>query len=190
MNLKSIQSRIDQLSQQSYAAEESLNRERIVYKKARRYLVDVNAVWSKAQAIAQTIQQQAHAQIAGVVTSCLHSVFTDDVYDFQIRFDRKRGKTEAHLLLVKNGEIIENPTDEDSGGVINVAAFVLRIACIVATKPRQRRFIVMDEPFHHVSKKYRPAVRDMLYQLAKDFGVQFLLVTHEPEFMIRKVIPL
>ena len=190
MNLESIQQKIDQLSQQAFSADEALVREQQAYRKAKSYLTDVNACWRKAQAVAQTIQQQAHAQIAGVVTKCLHSVFTEDTYDCQIRFDQKRGKTEAHLLLVKNGEVIENPTDEDSGGVINVAAFVLRIACIVATKPRQRRFIVMDEPFHHVSKKYRPAVRDMLYQLAKDFGVQFLLVTHEPEFMIGKVIEL
>jgi energy-coupling factor transporter ATP-binding protein EcfA2 len=147
-------------------------------------------VWAKAQVVAQTIQQQAHAQIAGVVTSCLHSVFTDDVYDFEIRSKRKRGKAEAHLILIKNGEIIEKPTDEDSGGVLNIAAFVLRVACIAATKPRVRRFIAMDEPFHHVSKKYRPAVKEMIYQLAKNFNMQFIIITHEPEFMLGSIIEL
>ena len=190
MNLETIQYQIDQLNQQVFSAEESLKRERKAYKKAHRYLKDVNIIWSKAQVVAQTIQQQAHARIAGVVTSCLHSVFTDDVYDFQIKIVRKRGTTEANLILIKNGVAIEKPTDEDSGGVINVAAFVLRMACIIATKPKQRKLIVMDEPFHHVSKKYRPAVKNMIYKLAKDFGVQFLIVTHEPEFMIGKVVEL
>lgn len=190
MNPKTTQSKIDQLSHEVYAAEKSLKQERRACIKARTYLANIKAVQEKAQIIAQTIQQQAHARIAGVVTSCLHSVFTDDVYDFQIRFERKRGKSEASLVLIKNGHVIENPTEEDSGGVVNVAAFVLRLACIVSTKPRLRKFIAMDEPFHHVSKKYRPAVRSMIKQLAEDFGFQFLLVTHEPEYMTGKVIKL
>lgn len=190
MDIIQTQKKIDLLSHDAYAVKKALTQERKACKKARNYLNDVTVVQAKAQTIAQTIQQQVHARIAGVVTSCLHSVFTDDVYDFQIRFDRKRGKSEAVLILIKNGYVIENPTEEDSGGVVNVAAFVLRLACIVSTKPKLRKFIAMDEPFHYVSKRYRPAVRKMMQQLAEDFGFQFLLVTHEPEYMMGEVIQL
>jgi ABC-type Mn2+/Zn2+ transport system ATPase subunit len=190
MNFETIQEQIDQLNKQAFSAKQALIQERKAYNKAKHYYLDVKAVWVKAQIIAKTIQQHAHAQIAGVVTSFLHMVFTDDVYDFEIRSQNKRGKAEAHLILIKNGKVIENPVDEDSGGVINVAAFVLRIACIAATKPRLRRFVAMDEPFHHVSKKYRPAVKNMILQLSKQFNVQFLISTHIKELMIGKVIEL
>lgn len=190
MDIDFIQDKIDTLDRNHTTAKESLKRERKACREAKAYLDDVQAVQEKAQSVAQAIQQQAHMQIAGVVTSCLHSVFTDDVYNFEIRFERKRGKSEASLVLIKNGNVIENPTEEDSGGVVNVAAFVLRLACITSTKPRLRKFIAMDEPFHHVSKKYRPAVKEMMLQLAKDFGFQFLLVTHEPEYITGKIVEL
>ena len=180
MNISDIQDKIEQLDHEAYAAKEALSKERKAYIKAQQHLANVTAVQAKVQTVAQAIQQEIHNRIADVVTSCLRSVFTDDTYDFKIRFDRKRGKTEAHLILIKNGNIIENPTEEDSGGVVNVAAFVLRLACIVSTKPKLRKFIAMDEPFHHVSERYRPAIRNMLQQLAEDFGFQFLFLLPLP----------
>lgn len=189
-DLDSIQRQIDHLSEQAFSAEEALSRECATFKKTQQYGIEVGIVWRKAQALAQTIQQQAHSQIAEIVSSCLHSVFSDDTYDFEIRFDRKRGKTEASLILIKNGNVVEDPINEDSGGVINIAAFALRLACLLASKPQPRKFLVLDEPFHHVSEKYRLAVRDLIHQLARDFHCQFLIVTHDKHLMQGTIIHL
>jgi len=143
------------------------------------------------QQVAQEIQQQAHKRIAGVVSRCLETVFAgDDIYGFKIRFDRKRGRTEAALILTKNGNEVEDPLNADSGGVVDVAAFALRTACIVLSKPKLRRFLSLDEPFKFVSEEFRDNVRMLLEGLAKDFKFQYVMVTHEKAYQIGKVIEL
>src|SRR4051812_23271268 len=51
------------------------------------------------QEVAEKVQQQAHQQIASVVTKALESVF-EDSYEFKIVFERKRGRTEARLVFL------------------------------------------------------------------------------------------
>jgi DNA repair exonuclease SbcCD ATPase subunit len=126
--------------------------------------------------VAETIQEEAHDRIAGVVTRCLAAVF-DDPYEFHIRFERARGRTEARLVFVREGREV-NPTDASGGGVVDVAAFALRLSCLMLARPACRRVVVLDEPFKFVSADRRANVRAMLEGLAVDLGVQFIMVTH------------
>jgi DNA repair exonuclease SbcCD ATPase subunit len=142
------------------------------------------------QIVSQTIQQQAHEKICKVVTACLQSVFFDEDYGFKIRFERKRNKTEAKLIITNGDNEIEDPMEEDSGGVVDVASFVLRLSCLMLSKPPLRRLIVLDEPFKFVSVEYRDNVRAMLEKLAKDFKIQFIMVTHIEELITGKVVRL
>lgn len=138
------------------------------------------------QDVAQAVQQEAHRRIAGVVSRCLSQVF-DDPYEFDIIFDRKRGRTEARLVFRRNGLEVD-PLTASGGGVVDVAAFALRLACLVLTRPQVRPLVVLDEPFKFVSAQYRDRVRSMLEQLADDMGVQFLMVTHIPELVCGHVV--
>ena len=159
-------------------------------------IANQNLIYNKkaqdiAQQIAQTIQQQAHNRIAGVVSKCLEAVFVgEDVYGFKIHFDRKRGRTEARLVLTKNGNEINDPLDFDSGGVCEVAAFALRLSCLILSKPRLRKVILFDEPFKSISVDYLDNVRILIDKLSKDFGVQFIIVTHISQLETGKVIRL
>ena len=139
------------------------------------------------QQVSQIIQQQAHERIEGVVSKCLEAVF-GNVYGFKINFERKRGRTEANLVLLKDGHEIENALDADSGGVIDVAALALRLACIVLAKPALKRIIIMDEPFRNLDLQNREKIRILLEELSIDFKVQFIMVTHELAFKTGKVI--
>ena len=51
-----------------------------------------------AQKVAQGIQQHTHSLVAQVVTKCLETIF-EEPYEFNIIFERKRGKTEAKLIF-------------------------------------------------------------------------------------------
>lgn len=143
------------------------------------------------QDVSQALQQQAHTRIAAVVTKCLAAIF-DEPYQFLIAFDRKRGKTEAVLKLKRGELILDEPLNEAGGGVIDVAAFALRLAALTLQRPRLRRLLVMDEPFKCIrGKRYRERVRHLLQALAAEFGMQFVIcVDHEayPQFMLGKVI--
>lgn len=190
MVIANIQSRINRLQHESYAATKRLRDEREAYQQAEQDLKDAEEARFIAQAVAQAVQQQAHARIAGVVSTCLRSVFGEDSYEFRIRFDKKRNKTECKLMLLRDGHIVENPTEEDSGGVLDVAAFALRLACLVLAKPNLRRLLILDEPFRFVSREYRDKVGDMLMKLSKDFHLQIIMVTHVEELMCGTIIRL
>lgn len=141
------------------------------------------------QEAAAAVQESAHKQIASVVTRCLKAVFGEDAYEFVIRFERKRGKTEARLLFTRDGVDID-PVSASGGGVVDVAAFALRVAALVLARPRRRRLMCLDEPFKFVSKDYRPAVRALMETLARELDMQFVVVTHDDALQFGSVVEL
>lgn len=141
----------------------------------------------RAKEIVQTIsldcQQQCQQRIAFVVTRCLEAVFGKDTLRFSLVFEQKRGQTEVRgVILDASGHELD-PMDSCGGGVLDVAAFGLRLACMMLTRPRLAKVLVLDEPFKFVSGTYRPAVVQMLQELSQEFGVQIIMVTHLPELM-------
>jgi DNA repair exonuclease SbcCD ATPase subunit len=158
-------------------------------------VIDAQAAHANAQEaqdvlqhLSQAVQQQVHSRIANIVSSCLTSVF-DDPYTFKINFDRKRGRTEACFKFLRNGLEV-NPLTSCGGGVVDVAAFALRVICLVLHRPRLSRILILDEPFRFVSAHYREKVRAMLEQLAKDMKCQFIFVTHEESYRCGKEVQL
>jgi DNA repair exonuclease SbcCD ATPase subunit len=140
------------------------------------------------QQLAQAVQQRAHQKIAEVVTSCLEAVF-DDPYSFHIEFERKRGKTEARLKFKRGGMTVD-PLNSTGGGVVDVASFALRVACLILHRPRLSKVMVLDEPFKFVSAQYRDRVRTMLERLSQDLDMQIIMVSHIDELETGKVIEL
>lgn len=139
------------------------------------------------QAAAQTVQERAHAQIAAVVTKCLRTVFTDD-YEFKIEFEKKRGKTEARLLFVKDGKE-EDPLDGSGGGVLDIASFALRLCCIMLRRPRGRKILIIDEPFKNVNgEDNRERAALLLTALAEEFEVQIIMTTGYEWLKIGRVV--
>lgn len=140
------------------------------------------------QHLAQAVQQQAHERISRVVSSCLSAVF-DRPYEFRIQFERKRGRTEARLLFVRDGLEV-SPLDAAGGGMIDVAAFALRVACLVLHRPKLSRVVILDEPFRFVSEQYQGNVRSMLEQLSREMKIQIIFITHNTDLVTGKVISL
>jgi DNA repair exonuclease SbcCD ATPase subunit len=151
-------------------------------------IADIQSAQKHAQLIIQGIQENVHSKIANIVTLCLSSVF-DDPYTFRILFLRKRNKTDAKCVFERDGLVV-NPMRASGGGVVDVAAFALRLACLLMIKPSPRKLMVMDEPFKFVSEEYRDNVRMMIEKLADEFNVQFIMVTHIKELVTGKVVKL
>lgn len=141
------------------------------------------------QHLAQAVQQQAHRKISEVVSLCLSAVFGEDAYQFEIEFERKRGKTEAKIIF-RRGGLSADPLSATGGGVVDVAAFALRVSCLILSRPRLSRVVILDEPFKFVSVQYRDKVRTMLEELARDLKMQIIQVTHSEELTAGKVIEL
>ena len=140
------------------------------------------------QETAAAVQQTVHSRIASVVTRCLQAVWgEEDAYQFKIDFKKARGRTEAAICLVRDGNEVD-PLDGAGGGCCDVVAFAAQIASIMLTRPKLRRLFVGDESFRHVSADRRPAVRAMLQQMVKELGFQIILVTHSREIATGNVV--
>jgi hypothetical protein len=142
-----------------------------------------------AQTVAQEVQTQAHHRLAAVVSRSLTAVF-DDPYEFRIHFDRKRNRTEARLVFYRDGYEI-SPMDAAGGGVVDVAAFALRLSCLMLSRPPLRRFVAFDEPLKFVNgHENRVRLRNLLVTLAKEMKIQMLIVTQVDQLGIGKVVEL
>ena len=190
MKLEDTKKRINKILNEYYSINQSLKMEKNALKETQILLDATEQAQSIVQIVAQNIQQYAHTQIAKVVSKCLQTVFYDENYGFKIDFVKKRGKTEAKLLLLNGEHEIEDPMNEDSGGVVDIASFALRLSCLMLSKPKLRRLLVMDEPFKNISEEYRDNVRGMLEELSKDFRIQIIMITHESGFKCGKVVQL
>lgn len=142
------------------------------------------------QEVAQKLQQAVHNQIAGIVSLGLKTVFSEP-YTFKINFEKKRGRTEARLIFERDGLELD-PISAAGGGVIDVAAFTLRVACLSLSKPALRPILILDEPFKNVSKTkgYLDQIPLLLEKLAEEMGLQIIMVTHIEELKVGKVIDL
>lgn len=138
----------------------------------------------------QHIQQEAHKSLTAVVSACLQSVFYDEDYTFGIRFERKQKKTDTRLVIFNAGHEVTEPLEAEGGGVIDVAAFVLQVSCLMMSTPAVRRVLVLDEPFKFVSAEYRDGVTAMIEMLADKFKIQFIIVTHIEELTCGTIVRL
>jgi DNA repair exonuclease SbcCD ATPase subunit len=152
---------------------------------------DINAILEAQnflQELAQQVQQQAHTQIGQVVTRCLQAVFSEQRYELRIKFTKMRGRTDAELHYLKDGYTVRPETD--SGGVQDVAGLALRLASLNLAVPQMDKVLILDEPFGGVSQTNLPRIADLILTLAKELGMQFIIVTHNEALNIGKVVQL
>lgn len=188
MGVKEIRKKVNE-GLTEYKLLKSQYKEKLLAKKNFEQLnLEITEALVIVQTIAKTIQEEAHDQISSIVSQCLEIVF-DEPYTFHIVFEQKRNRTEARLIFDRNGSQVD-PMSAAGGGVVDVAAFALRLSCLMLSKPRVKKLMVLDEPFKFVSQEYRNNVREMLESLSSELGVQMLIVTHIPEFVTGKCINL
>lgn len=152
--------------------------------------LDAQEASQAAQEAAKLAQTQAVARIASLATRCLAAVFPESPYELRVNFEKRRGRTEAELSFARGGLDLGDPADQAGGACVEVAAFALRLACLLFSAPARRRLLVLDEPFKALSKGRMPAARALLEGLAEEAGVQILMVTHERRLVCGSVIEL
>ena len=126
------------------------------------------------QDVAQKTQEQLVLHIQDVVNTALDTCFPDE-YVFNLVFEIKRNKTEARLVFMKNGFEID-PMEASGGGVVDVASFALRIAAWSLGKTNN--VICLDEPMKFLSRDLQPRAGEILQEISKKLGIQFIMVSH------------
>ena len=141
------------------------------------HLINCQKARTIIQTVAETTQKKLESHVSNLVTMALAAVFPDP-YTFILRFVKRREKTEADLLFVKDGNE-GSPMDISGGGPLDVASFALRTATW-AIKPT-RNVLILDEPGKYISRDLQSKFSEMIKHLSVKLGLQFLIVSHIPE---------
>ena len=135
----------------------------------------------QAQSIIQTVakitQSELQYHISELCSLALSAVF-DDPYELQLEFVIRRGKTEADIYFLRNGEKID-PITASGGGAVDIASFALRVALWSLARPRTRNVMILDEPLRFISNNLQERASIMLKELSRKLNLQMIIITHE-----------
>lgn len=143
---------------------------------------DISRALEIIQVTAKITQQQLEIHISELVSLALEAVFPNP-YKMVLKFETRRNRSEADLLLQDADGNLLSPMDAVGGGVVDVAAFALRIALWSLKRPRPRAIMLMDEPFRFLSADLQDRAGRMLRELSQKLGIQFLIITHEEQLL-------
>ena len=134
------------------------------------------------QKIAKQTQERLSLQIEDIINSALDAVFPNE-YTFRLEFTTSRNKTEAQLLFYdqRTGKEVD-PMNASGGGVVDLTAFALRIACYVLENNTDN-VIILDEPFRFISRDLQERAGKILKTLSNKLGIQIIMVTHIKELI-------
>jgi DNA repair exonuclease SbcCD ATPase subunit len=126
-------------------------------------------------------QQEIKEVIEELVTQALQSVFGVE-YSFEVDNQIQRNKPETNLYVVIEG--YRHSLKEDlGGGVLDLAAFCLRVVLWAINSPRTSTVVVLDEPFKALDKVRLEKAGLMIKKLSEMLGLQFIIITHEDQLI-------
>lgn len=134
------------------------------------------------QKVAKETQEQLQIHISSLVSTALKAVYNNP-YKFVCKFETKRGKTECKLLFKRNNQKID-PLTASGGGVIDVAAFALRIALWSLAPNKTRNVLILDEPFKNINDKSRilhQKLSKMIKMISEKLNIQMIIISMIPE---------
>jgi DNA repair exonuclease SbcCD ATPase subunit len=180
-DVREYRNKLEQLKGQRKAAQVVLEQIKGNIKKHRRSLRNSEDAQNIIQIVAQQTQEQLEYHINELVTLAMAAVF-DNPYELKLEFVIRRGKTEAEIHFLRDGSIVD-PMSASGGGPVDVASFALRVALWSLAPSPTRGTIVLDEPFRFLSRDLQPAAGRMLKMLSERLGLQFIMVTHNPDLI-------
>jgi DNA repair ATPase RecN len=133
----------------------------------------------------QTISAKGLGRVELVVSNGLQLVFGDAVSCLLEKKEGARGTSYRIKVKVEteDGDVIDDPMDAFGGGVVNVAAFLLRV--LLLHRFKLAKLLVLDETMNNLSSLHLPAASELLRSLADDYGFTVLMVTHQPGMAVR-----
>lgn len=188
-DLQEIIDRRNSLLSDFQFSKRQLEEEQLHMGESEQRLADCQQAQLIIQEVSQTVQAKAHKRIATLVTRCIQAIFGES-YAFILHFERRAGKTVAKMAFENNGHEV-SPTLASEGGLVDVAAFALRLSRLMLIQPPARRVLILDEPFRFVNgSEYQKSVAQLLETLAEELGVQIIMATDDEWLQIGNVIEL
>ena len=132
------------------------------------------------QETAQEVQESLRFHLQDLVQHALDSIFPG-VYKFIVEFTMSRGRTDARLLVEKDGNVMDDLMEDEGGTLVQIVAMALRIA-VWTLKPTDN-VMVFDEPGAMVSEQYKGIFAELLRGLSQKLSIQLLVVSHDEKYI-------
>lgn len=178
MQLKNVRNKLER-----FYGQYLLVKEQILQHKEQKEKIEIKIqALEKAQIIVQEVskltQQEVEFHVSDLVSHGLAAVF-DNPYSYKLEYVLRRDKTEADQYWYRgDSNFLPN-----GGGVRDVSAFALHIACIVLSllqKQGRRPVLFLDEPFKHLKPSgLQERAGIMLQEISKSLKIQIILITHD-----------
>lgn len=144
-------------------------------------------IYTKAIELMNIVQKVTKDKVKegfeNIVSYALRYIY-DEEYTFELDFGR-RGNLQEINFNVKTPHCKEaiDPLDSSGGGVLDILSLALRIALLELSTPKIEGFVVLDEPFKHLSVEYLENARKFLEAINKRIGRQIIMITHKKELV-------
>lgn len=122
-------------------------------------------------------QERMKSTIENIVTSSLQFVPFERDYSFVMDFIARRNTMECDLLF-KRGDNLIAPLESSGYGAADIASFSLRVGYNQLNE-HSANVIIVDEPFSNLDKDKHVFALQMMKELHKQFGIQFIISSHE-----------
>ena len=178
--MNSLQERVSQLQGKQSQLQSLIDNKQVELKrltKRQQVLEDTQVLLQKT---AQETQDNLKVHLEDIVNIALDTCFPGE-YSFCMVFELKRGATVCEMYLEDDNGFTQDPLESNGGGLADIISFALRIAVWSLSKPDN--IIVLDEPFKFLSVNLVPLAGQILHDMSKRLGLQFLMVTHDEELV-------
>jgi ABC-type molybdenum transport system ATPase subunit/photorepair protein PhrA len=179
--LETLKPRISALSYEIQANKKVLNQTRFDLKG----LEDQIRILGLASEVLKNIGDQKKKKTVEVfervVTSAINEFGFNYKFNIDINSENKRVQTKF-TLINEQGQAYEL-MGHFGGGLLDIVSVILRVLIMVSVCPKRSRIIYLDETFKFLSAQHRDRAAAMLKSFSKQLGIQWLLVTHQDEFI-------
>jgi DNA repair exonuclease SbcCD ATPase subunit len=182
MTISRLRQRLEQQRGQFQAIQQSLIAQEIEQERLRLEALEIEEAGLILGVVAKKTQEQIGIYLDDMVSVGTEAVFPHDTdYRFAADFVQRRGQTEVDLMLADSHGNRIRPSDQDGGGLVDVVAFLLRVALWTLGRDT-RPVIILDEPFRNLhGREDQRRASELIKRLSERLGLQFIIITGEDE---------
>lgn len=177
MTLQEARNKLERQKGKKLELERLIAKTRVEIRDKRKHLKNLEQVREIIRVVGISTQQQLQFHISDIASLAMESIFPEP-YKLLLKFVERRNKTECDIVFERNEEEFF-PMDASGGGTVDVASFALRIASWSMSLHKTRNTIILDEPLRFLSAEYQENASEMIKEISKKLGIQFIIVTHE-----------
>lgn len=131
--------------------------------------INIELAQALIQETAQETQSQLKYCLEDIVNSLLNACFPG--YEVAVEFDVSGGRTEANIVLYKEGYEIK-----PKGGIADIISLGFRIA--VWSIGNSRNVLCLDESLKWLSADLQPMAGEILHEISHKLGINIIMPSH------------